>query len=76
MTPARAAILREAEAEASMLRRCGYPNAVVLPEYCIGGEIGPDKIMTRTVCVYVGDYDEAAIRPMYRSILGLKAKKT
>ena len=75
MTPARAAILQEAEAEAAMLRRCGYPDAVVLPQYCIGGEIGPDKIMTKTVCVHVGDYDEASIRPMYRAILGMKVKK-
>lgn len=75
MTPTRAAILREAEQEAAMLRRCGYPHAQVLPEYCIGGEIGPDKIMTKTVSVYVGDYDEESIRPMYRSILRMKAKK-
>lgn len=56
MTTAREAILREAAAEAAALRRAGYPDAEVLPEYCIGGEIGPDKIMTKTICVWVGDY--------------------
>ncbi len=70
MTPARAAILREAEAEVTMLRRCGYPDAVVLPEYCIGGEIGPDKIMTKTICVYVGDYQPEAIPLLLRKAMG------
>ena len=74
MTPARRAILEQAEHEARLLRRCGYPDAHVLPQYCIGGEIGPDKIMTKTVCVYVGDYQPETIKPMFRSLMGLKAK--
>lgn len=70
MTPARAAILREAEQEAAMLRRCGYPDAQVLPEYCIGGEIGPDRIMTKTVCVHVGDYRPETIPWVIRKAMG------
>jgi hypothetical protein len=70
MTPARAAILREAEQEASMLRRCGYPDAMVAPEYCIGGEIGPDKFMIKTVCVYVGEYQPETITWIIRKAMG------
>lgn len=54
MSAGREAVLREAEATAAMLRRCGYPEAQVAPEYCIGGEIGPDHFYTKTISVYVG----------------------
>ena len=56
MSPAREDILREAEAWAARLRADGYPDAEVLPEYCIGNEIGSDRIFTRTVAIHVGEY--------------------
>ena len=68
MSPARAAVLQEAEHEAAILRRCGYPQARVLPEYCIGSEIGPDKILTKTICVYVGDYDPESVPKWLRGL--------
>lgn len=46
----------EAEAQAAVLRRSGYPEAMAALEYCIEGEIGPDNFYTYTVCVYAGPY--------------------
>lgn len=66
MSAAREAILREAAREAAMLRRCGYPEAQVAPEYCIGGEIGSDNFYTKTISVYVGPYRSETIPKVIR----------
>ena len=69
MTPARAAILREAQHECAMLRRAGYPDARVMPEHCSGGDIGHDHIMTKTVSVYAGEYKPETIpRPIRKAL--------
>lgn len=72
MTPARQEILRLAASEAALARRCGYPDAYVLPEYCIGNEIGPDKIMTKTICIYMGEYKPETIPRVIRKTMGIK----
>lgn len=46
---------------AAMLRRCGYPDAIAAPEYCIDGEIGQDRFYTETVSVYAGEYQPETI---------------
>ena len=71
MTPARAEILRLAANEAAMMRRCGYPDAEVLPEYCIGNEIGPDRIMTKTICIYAGEYQPETVPWIIRKAMGM-----
>ena len=72
MTPARKAILAEAEDEAKILRRCGYPDAVVLPQYCIGGEID-GSIMTKTICIDVGEYKPQSM-PLWMQALTARRK--
>lgn len=52
---ARTKLLQEAESYARMLRRAGYPDAQVAPEYCIANEIGSDRFFTRTISVYAGE---------------------
>ena len=53
MTPAREDVLREAEAWAVRLRRAGYTDVQVAPQYCIGNEID-GSFFTRTICLSVG----------------------
>lgn len=53
MTTPREDVLREAEKWATWLRKAGYTDVAVAPEYCIGNEIG-GGFFTRTICVYVG----------------------
>jgi hypothetical protein len=55
MSDARRHVLWEAE-KSAVLRGSGYPDAEVLPQYCIGNEIGEDRIFTRTISIHVGDY--------------------
>lgn len=71
MSAARDEILRAAASEAAMMRRCGYPDAEVLPQYCIGGEIGPDRIMTKTICVYAGEYQPETMPWLVRKAMGI-----
>ena len=61
MSAAREDVLREAEQWAAVLRRSGYPDAQVAPEYCIGGQIGPDRFFTKTISVYAGEYKPEAV---------------
>lgn len=61
METMREQLLREAEKYAAMLRRSGYPDAQVAPEYCIANEIGPDRFFTRTISIYVGDHHPETI---------------
>lgn len=53
MSAAREDILREAEKWAVRLRRSGYTDVQVAPQYCIGNEID-GGFFTRTVCLSVG----------------------
>ena len=57
MSAAREDVLREAEQWAVRLRRAGYTEFEVAPEYCIGNAID-GGLFTRTVCVSVGPRDE------------------
>jgi hypothetical protein len=62
-------LLRRAEHTAAMMRRSGYPDAVVAPEYCIAGEIGPDRFYTETISVYAGEYKPGTISSVIRKAL-------
>jgi hypothetical protein len=53
MSAAREDVLREAESWAVRLRRAGYSEVAVAPEYCIGNAID-GGFFTRTISVYVG----------------------
>ena len=53
MSAARESVLLEAEQWAVRLRREGYTDVEVVPEYCIGNVID-DGFFTRTVCISVG----------------------
>jgi hypothetical protein len=53
MSAARESVLREAEQWAVRLRREGYTEVAVAPEYCIGNSID-GGLFTRTVCISVG----------------------
>lgn len=53
MSAAREDVLREAESWAVRLRRAGYTDVQVAPEYCIGNQID-GGFFTRTISVYVG----------------------
>ena len=53
MSAAREDVLREAEIWAVRLRRAGYTEVEVLPQYCIGNDIS-GGMFTRTVCISVG----------------------
>jgi len=56
VSSARDDVLREAAQWAAILRRSGYPEAQVAPEYCIGGVVGDDGFFTQTVSVWAGPY--------------------
>lgn len=51
----RAELLAKAERIAEGLRRSGWPDAHVAPEYCIAGSIGIDKFYTETISIYAGE---------------------
>jgi hypothetical protein len=53
VTPAREEILMEAEQWAVRLRRAGYTEVEVAPQYCIGNSID-GGLFTRTICLSVG----------------------
>ena len=73
----RADLLREAEFYAAMLRRCGYPQATVAPEYCIDGVIGEDGFFTKTVSVWAGPHKPEAVKPLIaRAFAAAIAKAT
>lgn len=59
----------EAEVQAAVLRRSGYPEAMAATEYCIDGEIGPDNFYTYTVCVYAGPYRPETIPNFIKSAM-------
>jgi hypothetical protein len=61
--------VREAQGVAAMLRRSGYPDAEVAPQYCIDGEITDDNFYTYTVCVYAGRYQPKTIPPFLLSAM-------
>ena len=63
MSTARDDVLRDAAQWAAVLRRSGYPEAQVAPEYCIGNEIGPDGFFTRTVSVWAGPHKPESVPP-------------
>jgi hypothetical protein len=65
MSAAREDVLREAESWAVRLRRAGYTEVAVAPEYCIGNEIN-GGFFTRTISVYVGP---RAVEPKRLSFL-------
>lgn len=67
MSAAREDVLREAEQWAVRLRRLGYTEVEVAPQYCIGNVI-EGGLFTRTVCLSVGP----RIKPASR--LGLVAR--
>jgi hypothetical protein len=60
----RADLLREAQSYAAMLRRCGYPEAAVAPEYCIDNVIGEDQFFTRTISVWAGPHKPETTAPV------------
>jgi hypothetical protein len=60
----RADLLREAQGYAAMLRRCGYPEAAVAPEYCIENTIGEDGFFTRTISVWAGPHRPETTKPL------------
>lgn len=63
----------EARRTAIRLRLVGYPDATAERDYCIDGQIGPDRYYTRTVSVFVGEYRPAArlsaLRRVFRLIV-------
>lgn len=54
-TELREDLLREAERHVEMLKRAGYKDALVAPEYCIANVIGEDRFYTRTISIYAGE---------------------
>jgi hypothetical protein len=61
VTPAREDVLREAEQWAVRLRRAGYTEVEVAPQYCIGNSID-GGLFTRTICLSVGPRVAPALR--------------
>ena len=74
MTPAREDVLREAEQWATRLRRAGFTEVEVAPEYCIGNEID-GGLFTRTICVAVGPRVPRPAPKGLRAILAKAVKK-
>lgn len=71
---ARDDVLREARQWAAVLRRSGYPEAEVAPEYCIGGDI-MGGYFTRTVSVWAGPHKPESVPPTIAKALAAAIRR-